>query len=76
MSALPATVILLLCCILLQIGAHPPKLELGDSPVLFGTIHGSPVMAMYHGNSDVLKDDVQNKDTEDDPLDKMGPVLD
>lgn len=33
-------------------------------------------MAMYHGNSDVLKDDVQNKDTEDDPLDKMGPVLD
>ncbi|VDL69468.1 unnamed protein product [Nippostrongylus brasiliensis] len=55
--------------------AHPPKLELAESPVLFGTIHGSPVIAVYHGSTDVLKEDIQNKDTEDDPLSKMGTLL-
>ncbi|CAI5456738.1 unnamed protein product [Caenorhabditis angaria] len=45
------------------------------SPSL-GVIHGSPVVAIIHGNSDILKDEVQSKDSEDDPLEKFGKIVD
>ncbi|KAK6759485.1 hypothetical protein RB195_021208 [Necator americanus] len=55
--------------------ASPPKLELEEAPVVFGTIHGSPIVAVFHGRSDLIKDDQQEKDTEDDPLGKMGSLM-
>ncbi|CAI4226918.1 unnamed protein product [Auanema sp. JU1783] len=40
-----------------------------------GTIEGSPVVAIFHGPSAPLKEDVQDKDSQDDPLAKFGPQM-
>ncbi|CAD6185257.1 unnamed protein product [Caenorhabditis auriculariae] len=51
-----------------------PPIDVSTQPVL-GSIQGSPVVAVVHGLSDVLKDDIQSKDTEDDPLQKFGRTV-
>ncbi|RCN26322.1 hypothetical protein ANCCAN_27952 [Ancylostoma caninum] len=71
----PLLVLFLVSSILASATSSPPKLELEETPVVFGTIHGSPIIAVFHGQSDLIKDDLQGKDTEDDPLGKMGPLL-
>ncbi|CAB3410156.1 unnamed protein product [Caenorhabditis bovis] len=47
-----------------------------QGPPQLGSIHGSPVVAIIHGNSDTLKEDLQTKDTEADPLEKFGKIVD
>ncbi|EPB74376.1 hypothetical protein ANCCEY_06550 [Ancylostoma ceylanicum] len=71
----PLLILFLVSSILASATSAPPKLELEEPPVVFGTIHGSPIIAVFHGQSDIIKDDLQSKDTEDDPLGKMGPLL-
>ncbi|VDO82341.1 unnamed protein product [Haemonchus placei] len=66
----------LLCSTVIpSVQAQIPKLVLEEPPILLGSIHGSPIVSVFHGPSDLIKDDFQSKDTEDDPLyGKMGPI--
>ncbi|VDM80107.1 unnamed protein product [Strongylus vulgaris] len=66
---------LIVSSVLISAMTAPPKLVLEETPIVFGTIHGSPIIAVFHGQSDLIKEDVQGKDTEDDPLEKMGSVV-
>ncbi|KAK5969870.1 hypothetical protein GCK32_000904 [Trichostrongylus colubriformis] len=76
MSAHFFIVALLSSIVIPSVQEQSPKLDMTESPVFFGTINGSPVLTVFHGPSDVLKEDIQNKDTEEDPLlEKMGPRM-
>ncbi|CAJ0609414.1 unnamed protein product [Cylicocyclus nassatus] len=64
-------VVLLASSIVTLAVAAPPKVVLEENPLVFGTIQGSPIIAVIHGQSDPVKEDVQAKDSENDPLEKM-----